>query len=155
MTQENATNGGSPVEVQPTVADESEQKVPDDDIPIPGEILEKLPKPMQETIRQTFGIMAHGPMQNPIAKKITPEHISQIISLQDKEIDRGYQFQQSGRYFTAGYVILGVASFFALAWFFGQSDPVLFKQILVTLGTFIGGFAAGWGFTVAKSNRGD
>ena len=130
----------------------SKQDELDDDNPIPGEILEKLPEPMRDSIRQTFGILSHGPMQNPIAKKVTSEHITQMIALQDKDSERGYKLHQHGRLYTAGYVVLGIASFFGLAWFFGNSDPELFKQILTYLGTFIGGFAAGWGFTASKGN---
>lgn len=147
------------VPASPTEADQSangKRGGPFDDVPgLSPEILEALPQPVGERIRETFGLIS-GPVANPITKKVTSEHITQMIENDEKRSERNHSLKTSGRLFTFGYVVLAVVCFFGLAWMFGSTDKDLFKQIVGFFATFAAGFGAGWGFTVArKSGEGE
>ena len=137
---------------------ESEEEKPSSDAgngPIPQEVLDKLPEPMQSTIKETmigFGTMS---APNPIAKKITPEHITQLIENDANESDRGFRFRENGRRYTFAYVLIAIATFFGLAYMFAKDDPELFKQIVSHIVVLFGGFAAGWGFKASKNSDED
>lgn len=126
-----------------------------DDGPIPQEVLDKLPGPMREQISQTIGLFSAGPIQNPISKKITSDHITKLIENDEKDSERGYKYQQTGRIYTLVYVVISIAAFFGLAYLFAKSDPELLRQILAFFATFAAGFGAGWGFTTAKASSKD
>ena len=122
----------------------------DDEGPLPSEVLERLPPPMREMISQSIGIMSSGPMQNPIARKVTEEHIGKMIDNEQKDAERRYRLAQTGRFFTVFYVVIGIATFFGVAWTFATTDKELFRQIIAVFATFIAGFGAGWGFTSTR-----
>ncbi|MBN9885943.1 hypothetical protein [Salipiger abyssi] len=120
------------------------------ELPIPPEVLESLPEPMRHQVRETFGILSAGPARNPVAEKVTPEHISQLIANDEADSVREYEERASSRRYTLVYVVLAILAFFVLAFTFAKDNPDLFKQILAFFATFGAGFGAGWGFTAAK-----
>lgn len=125
------------------------------DTPIPAEILEKMPPPMRDTIKETFGLIASGGMGNPIAKKVTSAHIDKLLDNGEAESKREHSYRESGRFFALAYVVIAIVAFFVLAWMFGKSDPELFKQVLTFIVTFGAGFAGGWGINAARTNKDD
>lgn len=118
---------------------------------IPPEILEQLPPHMRETI-SSIGIFS-SPMQNPLARKITSEHIDKIIDNDDKDASRRFTQKTMSRFFSLAYVLIALGAFFLLSHLFGERNPDLFEKILVFFGTFFAGFGAGWGFTTFTSGQ--
>ena len=109
---------------------------------------------MRESIRETFGLIS-GPMANPIAKKVTSEHISQMIANDGKNAERNHHLKNSAPICSIVYVVLAIASFFGVAWMFGKTDRALFIQIVGFFASFAAGFGAGWGFTTARKPSDD
>ena len=154
MTKIPKDSNGKDATKEGATIDRVEPEVLDHDSPIPDEILAEMPRNMREKVSETFGIMASGPMQSPISKKVTSEHISQMIGNDAKDSERGYTFAQTGRLYTMGYVLIAIATFFGMAWMV-SADIELFVQILAFFATFGAGFGAGWGFTAAKGKSKD
>lgn len=125
------------------------------DTPIPTEILERMPPPMRDTIKETFGLITSGGMGNPIAKKVTAAHIDKLLDNGEAESKREHSYRENGRFFALVYVVIAILAFFGLAWMFGKSDPELFKQVLTFIVTFGAGFAGGWGINAARTNKDD
>lgn len=122
----------------------------DPDSPIPQEVLEKMPPEMRRGVKETFGIITSGTMGNPIARKLTPEHIHKVLDYGENESKREFKERGAARWFALAYVLIGVGVFFAFAWMFGRSDPDLFKLVLTYVATFGAGFAGGWGLKAAR-----
>jgi hypothetical protein len=127
----------------------------DDDSPIPAEVLERLPPQMREVVSQSIGFMSSGPMQNPIARKVTEAHIGKMIDNDEKNAVRDYRLAQTGRFFTTLYILLAIGSFFAFAWMFAEKDRELFQQVVAIFATFVAGFGAGWGFNASRKSSDD
>ena len=108
---------------------------------------------MRETIVEQFSMMASGPMPNPIHQKITSEHISKRLEWIENQSCRDYRLVQQGRGYKLAYVFIAVLAFFGFALMFGYSNPDLFTQVLTYLGTFLAGFAGGWGVSTLRSGN--
>ena len=91
-----------------------------------------------------------GSMPHPLADRLTPNHITALIDNDDKKASREHSLSVWGRVYTLFYVVSGIATFFALYVVIGKDNLDLFNQILVYLGTFGAGFAAGWGYSAFK-----
>lgn len=139
-----------PKTVKPEKQVEAEEVSTEPEI-LPPELLEDLPPEAASHIRETF-LSLSGPMQNPIARKVTGDHITQLIENSAVESKREHDHKANGRLYTLVYVVLGILVFFGLAWMFAKNDPELFKEILKLFTTFAAGLGVGWGF---KSQRTD
>jgi len=150
-SDELAANPNEKDEVPPEhVAEET-----DSDSPIPQEVLENMPPDIRRDMQKITGIFASGSMGNPIARKVTAEHIDKVLDHNEAENRREFQYRGAGRWFALAYVLISVVVFFLFAWMFGRSDPELFKLVLTYVATFGAGFAGGWGVKAARGGSDD
>lgn len=116
------------------------------------EQLEKNPSMVREVF---MGIMKSGPMMPPFLEKIDGEHITQALCTMDKEIDYEHTDKKWKRFFTAGYVIVGLFVFIYLTHFFVKTNNIdLLKEILKIGGSVIVGGLGGYGINEARHRRG-
>ena len=127
-----------------TKNESSEYATSSDDI-IPDEVLEALPEEdrgkVASIIKQTMvsGVMRRS---NPIADKITSEHITQIISRSDDQDQRDRSERKGERNYNLILIILGLV-FVAFLIVFLQSNEDLLIKIVIGIISFIGGFGFG------------
>lgn len=133
--------------------EKSPPQEPIEGIPIPEEVLERMPPPVQESIRETFGVITSGSMGNPIARKVTSEHVTKLIDNSEAESKRDFESETASRRYGMAYVLIAILSFFAFAVLFAESQPELFRQAMAFLATFAAGFAGGWGISTARSSQ--
>lgn len=126
--------------------------VDNNDGAIPPEILEAMPPEVRSHIKESFGIIS-GPVANPIARKLTPEHITKVLDQHEAESQRLDSYRKQGRWFNIAILLIALGAFFLFAVMFGYSNPELFKQSIAFLATFFAGFAGGWGINAAISKR--
>jgi hypothetical protein len=108
---------------------------------IPPEIASELPREM----RQMIGVFA-GRTQNPIAEKVTPEHISQLLSHSEADAKRTHESAKHARWERVLYAALIAAIFVFLLIFLGERDLDLLIDILSYLGTAVVSFLGGLGW---------
>ncbi len=112
---------------------------------IPYEIFEAIPEEdrgrVASIIRQTMisGVMRKS---NPIAEKITTDHITQIISKSDEQDKRDRDERNSERKYNISLVVLGLL-FVGFLVVFLQTNENLLINIIVAIISFIGGFGFG------------
>lgn len=129
----------------------------DDEPVVPAEILEKLP-PRQRRQVESFiaaSLSYTGPIPNPLTRKVTPEHITEIIRNQGRDSELEYADRKHGRMFAAigglGGGVIAVALIIVLAL---NGNDALANDI-VQAGLFAaGGLGAGYGICKWQS-RGD
>lgn len=121
---------------------------------IPPEIFDKIPPPMRSQVSETIAMFAAGNAPNPLASKITGEHISKIIDNSSTDSQREHDLIVTKRRYILGYVLIGIVTFFLLALMFAKSDPDLFSDIVSHFAAIVAGFAAGWGFTAVNGSKG-
>ena len=130
---------------------ESNQREQPHSLPIPPEVLENLPEEQKQQIQQFFGaamsMQAGMGMANPIAQKITPEHITDVIGLSGREVDLEYGDRRHSRLVTSTVAIalLVVLVVFGAFLVYLEATDLFFD--VVTFGAaFVGGFGGGVGF---------
>ena len=107
---------------------------------IPPEIASELPREM----RQMIGVFAgHA---NPIAEKVTLEHISQLLSHSEADAKRTHESAKHARWERVLYAALIAAIFVFLLIFLGERDLDLLIDILSYLGTAVVSFLGGLGW---------
>jgi hypothetical protein len=112
---------------------------------IPDEILEAIPEEdrgrVASIIQQTMisGVMRRS---NPIAEKITPEHITDIIDKSDKQDIRDREDRKSDKRYNLTLIILGLI-FIGFLIVFLQSNEELLIKIIIGIVSFLGGFGFG------------
>ena len=102
-----------------------------------------------------FMAMAMGPMGNPLHRKMTGEHISQVLTLAEKRDERLYELSKQSQdndfsegksnrayCFTAFIVIILLT---VIVLFLFQNKPEVLVPILTGLGGLVSGFLGGWG----------
>lgn len=115
-----------------------------DDI-IPDEILDTIPEEdrgkVASIIKQTMvsGVMRRS---NPIADKITSEHITQIINRSDDQDKRDRSERKGERNYNLVLIILSLL-FVGFLIVFLQSNEDLLIKIVIGIISFIGGFGFG------------
>ncbi|MBV1865600.1 MAG: DUF1129 domain-containing protein [Rhodobacteraceae bacterium] len=133
--------------------DDSEMDFKGKDGPIPQEVLNKIPEGAgREMIERSISMFASGPMMNPLAKKITAEHITKIIDNSAQDTNNEHAFRNSGRNYHLLYVLIAVAVFFGVTYLFAKENTPLYISILSHFGAVVAGFGAGWGFSKAKDD---
>lgn len=124
---------------------EKEQEVKKTDEIIPDEILEAIPEGergrISSIIRQTMisGVMKRN---NPIADKITTEHITQLISKSDNYDKRDREERKGERNYNLVLIVMGLL-FVGFLIVFLQSNEELLIKIVIGIISFIGGFGFG------------
>ncbi|NCU32960.1 MAG: hypothetical protein EOM23_08535 [Candidatus Moranbacteria bacterium] len=112
---------------------------------IPEEILEAIPEEdrgkFASIIRQTMisGVMKRS---NPIADKITPEHITQIISKSDDQDKRDREERKGERYYNLLLIVIALV-FIGFLIVFLQTNEDLLIKIVIGIISFVGGFGFG------------
>lgn len=112
---------------------------------IPEEILDAIPEEdrgrVASIIKQTMvsGVMRRS---NPIADKITTEHITQLISRSDDHDKRDRKERKGERNYNLLLVIIGLVFIGFLIVFLQQNEDLLIK-IVIGIISFVGGFGFG------------
>lgn len=112
---------------------------------IPDEILEAIPEEergkVASIIKQTMisGVMRRS---NPIADKITSEHITQLITKSDEHDIRDRAERKSERNYNLLLVLIGIVFIGFLIVFLQNNEDLLIKVIIGII-SFIGGFGFG------------
>lgn len=109
------------------------------------ELLDKLPPEAKKVVEMSLSTHMLGPMQNPLAKKITSKHIDKILDLSEKDAERTFKDAEETRKFTLKYVVLFVILFVFLTIFLVSSDKELYKEVIKLFAVFLGGFGSGFG----------
>ena len=119
------------------------------EIPIPSEVLEKLPVEMRGVIAQSFSAsaMVSGPMHNPMLEKLTSEHISSLIEAVDKDGDRALEDRKHSRIWQTVIVALLVIPIAILLGYFAfLQQNTLVMEIIKLAAVALGGFGIGLGY---------
>lgn len=112
---------------------------------IPDEVLDAIPEEergkVASIIKQTMisGVMRRS---NPIAEKITPEHISQIISKSDDQDKRDRQERKGERNYNLLLIVIALL-FIGFLIVFLQTNEDLLIKIVIGIISFVGGFGFG------------
>lgn len=134
------------VDAQKIVEKDNPNKKNDAKIPIPAEILNKLPPEAAKEISSFLSMSSMvGRMPNPIMEKVTDQHIDKLLDAAAKNDERSFENQSTSRKYTAFYVIAGISIFVFLTIFFGTSDKAMYKDILEKIIAVGGGFLGGFG----------
>lgn len=124
----------------------SEKKIDNGEEPlIPEEILEAIPVEDRgkviSIIKQSM-ISSVTRRGNPIADKITTEHITQLIAKSDETDKRDRQERQGQRNYNLILVAIGLL-FIGFLIVFLQQDQDLLLKIIIAIISFVGGFGIG------------
>ena len=114
----------------------------DDQFPIPKEMLDSLP-PEQRSVFRSALSMSMGifrPPTDPIRRRITSEHITQILENQEKSDQRYHSSENSDRWLLAWFGTMGVLATIGLTLFFGIREQY---DIIAAIVTGVLGFAGG------------
>lgn len=133
-----------PKEEQKQVEDSEDKRTESEQI-IPDEILEAIPEEdrgkVAGIIRQTMisGVMRRS---NPIADKITSDHITQLISKSDEQDIRDRTERKGERNYNLILIIIALV-FIGFLIIFLQSNEDLLIKIVIGIISFVGGFGFG------------
>ena len=139
----------------PDKTESQETKAPA--IPIPQEVLEKLPPKQRQQIESFMATaMSIGPMPNPLANKITAEHITEFIKMHSKGMDLQHSDSRDSRRITLIVFAIGsvLSTLVILSLSYANKTDILME--LIKAGIFmIGGFGGGYGFSEWKRRKND
>ena len=120
----------------------------------PPEILESLPPEQQEQVAQFIGShtsMTVGPAVNPIAEKVTAQHITDVIGLSGRRLDREFEDRKHSRMVFVLFAAFAVAILVGFSIFLAvQGMTDLLQEVIKGLVIFGGGFGAGYGFSAFR-----
>ncbi|MBI4282600.1 MAG: hypothetical protein HY672_03835 [Chloroflexi bacterium] len=129
-----------------------EQSAPSENVSIPPEILEKLPPPERRRIEQFFAAgMSFG---NPVLQRLTPQHISDLISLSSKEADLEFKDRHRSRLtlsLMVGFLVVVFVAFAIVLAYRNLSD--LLQELLKDAALIIGGAGTGFGYGSWRRRR--
>lgn len=112
---------------------------------IPDEILESIPVEERGKVVSIFkqsmisGIMRRS---NPIADKITPEHISKLIENSDEQ-DKRDRVERKGQQNYTLFLLITSLIFLGFLIVFLKNEQELLVKILLSIISFLGGFGLG------------
>jgi hypothetical protein len=117
----------------------------DHDPVIPEEFLNELPpKDRKDFIQSITRISGIFPPQNPLAKKITSEHISEILKISDASDQRDRQERSNERNYNFKILVtVLVAIFLVCGLFIWAKQEEFLKYIIGAIIGFGGGFGVG------------
>lgn len=128
-----------------TTKKDSKRENNNDDPLIPDEILEAIPveergKVISVIKQSMFSSITRR--SNPIADKITTEHITQLISKSDEQDKRDREERKGQRNYNLILLLIGLA-FIGFLIVFLQRDKELLIKIIIAIISFVGGFGVG------------
>jgi hypothetical protein len=118
--------------------------------------LEKLSRDKPDSVTEIVSMMGVGPVGNPLHRKMTESHITQVLDLASKHDEREYNLHRaaqeqdaedgksSRRYVFATFVIVAMLVGFILILFKDKPDVLI--PILTGFGGLVGGFLGGFGY---------
>lgn len=112
---------------------------------IPEDLLEKIPEEdrgrVESIVKQTMisGVMRRN---NPIADKITTEHISQLILKSDDQDKRDRKERKGERQYNVLLILIGIVFVGFLIVFLQENEDLLIKVVIAII-SFVGGFGFG------------
>lgn len=110
------------------------------------DMLEGLPTQEKKIVsREMIRMMGVMKQENPIVKKITPEHIDKFLDGSKLELQESYKERHERKIFQ--FLIFTVALIFigVLAWMLKDKEDLL-EKILYTLGGLVAGAFGGYGY---------
>ena len=137
-------------EHSPALPEENAPRAPQEATPedtLPAEIVEKLPAHLQRVIQHSISATVMGNFPNPIADKLTAEHISAMIAADEREGVRALEDQKHARNWQsiiAVLIIIAVALLLGYFAFLQQNSLV--AEIIKMAAVGLGGFGGGYGF---------
>jgi len=141
-----------------TVLDNSLAKNPSNPSipPIVSDAVEAMPESMRKEIykelQMSFEFMQNGMHpENPIIAKMSPEHISDILKINNTEMLQEFKYKSSNRWFLLGIITIGVALFIFLVVYLADKHNAILMDILKIACGFIGGL--GSGFALKSRNK--
>ncbi len=129
---------------------------------LPPHVLETLPQEIQANLRRGGGdLVTHtsvtsmsmmlGSMVNPIAARVTEQHITDIIGIRGREIDHDYGDRKIGRFVWAGLVAFAVLALISIIVILAVLEMAdLLREIMFALAGLVGGFGAGYGYSSSR-----
>jgi len=115
--------------------------------------MEEVPKEFKHIIRQSFSMMGMtGPAESSVAKKITEEHITMMLGLEQKGMETQYKENNSNRVFMIAIAVLGIGLVVTILVLF-KDKPDMVEKILYAIGGLFAGAAGGYGYGIGKSKR--
>lgn len=89
--------------------------------------------------------------ENPIVKKITPEHIDKYLDGTKLELQESYKEKHERKIFNLLILIVALVFIIVLTWMLKDNEAIL-EKILYTLGGLVAGAFGGYGYG-KKSNE--
>lgn len=146
------------LEGKPTEQDElshpasEEEPVPEPAAPkpVPPEILAKLPPEAREVVQSLTAAVYSGPVPNPIAEKITSDHITQLITARNQDAEREHVDRKDTRRWATVLIGLclvvgvGMVVFLVIAGQVDLADRLMERGILLGGGVGIGYGISEW-----------
>lgn len=126
------------------------KKEGDEEEVIGPEILETLTPKIKEMAEFGFSMQRYSGPHPELVKKLTSEHIGEIIDQSGKDDERQYKFAAHGRIYRLIYILLGFSLFLFLSLYFGKENESLYIDMIKTLIAFGGGFGIGYGYRSQK-----
>ena len=119
----------------------------EDELPLPPELLEGMPPEGRRLFTQAFSSMTQfaGPVFNPVLRRITSEHITQVLDNSEAQSSRDAESERSNRRYQFGYFIVGIAALLFLLVFFTLREQYHLLAAVIT-----GAMGFGSGFGVGK-----
>ena len=116
----------------------------EDEFPIPSELLEGMPPEGRRAFTQAFSSITQfaGPVFNPVLRRITSEHITQVLNSSEAQSNREAEAERSNRRFQFGYFVIGLAALLFLLVFFTLREQY---HLLAAVVTGAMGFGSGFG----------
>lgn len=146
---------------KPSKQEQSKAVLPveDDHDSIPpemAEVLNELPEPqrkeMSRMITASFGMISRTSPEGEIAKKITSDHISSMLSAQEKGMDYTYKENQHRMIFFVIILVIVTIAIIAIIALLKDDHSEAMTQILTALISAALGAAGGYGIGAKKRN---
>lgn len=123
-------------------------------LPLDDEALKSVPPEIQKIIEHRMLSLRYGPAPNPVAEKITENHITKILDNTAEENKRRAKDKIQSRIFKFAATVLAVGLFVFLTIFL-KPDRDLYVEIIQLLAIFAGGFGAGYGVKAYLEKNGE
>ncbi len=114
---------------------------------IAPEFISRAPEEFSEVL-SLFASIQSTP--NPLAEKVTSEHIGTVLTNVDKKDERAHKERNQIRWFIIT-TMLFVFVFVGFLIVFLKDSPDLLVPIIASIFSFIGGFAGGYGYKSKRS----
>lgn len=159
MAESTPSDGGAksedeqPGQIGPSARPDREELT--EESPIPIEVLKKLPPEDRRVIESLFASVTYGPVPNPLARKVTSEHIGKIIDHQDRGMQLEFEDRRDSRRWGTlvafGLVVILAVVVLTLAL---TNRTAALIEVLKAIVLIAGGFGTGFGFAEYRRQRG-